>query len=129
MSAWPGKGPTNGGALTAEEPVTMPASPDAVNVAPRAELKKSPEPKPLFDAEPAAWLSNVSVCRSSEFVFTPGPKTIGDFTKLIVCDDGSVSPTITGVSLVPVMVTVIGWETMPPWPASTVAVYVSVSVW
>src|ERR1700722_8268558 len=114
MSAWPGKGPTNGAALTAEEPLTTPASPDPVNEAPRAELKKSPYPEPLFDAKPAVWVSNVSVCRPSEFVFTPGPKTIGVLAKLIVCGDGSVSPTITGVSLVPVMVTVSGWVTMPP---------------
>src|ERR1700730_3693587 len=96
----------NGAAVTEDEPCTMPASPDAVNVASSAVLVKLPWPRPLFHAEPAQRLSKVSVGNSSEFVLTPAPSTIGDLFRMTVSTDGSVSATIVGRSLAPSIVTV-----------------------
>ena len=62
----------NGAVERAPDPLTTPASPDPVNVASRAALKKLPNPSPLFDVDPAVWESNVSVLSPSEFVFVCG---------------------------------------------------------
>ncbi|MNY63825.1 hypothetical protein D3C86_2008420 [compost metagenome] len=39
------------------------------------------------------------------------------------------APSIVGLSLLPVMVTVTSWVAVPPWPSLTVTVMVSVTCW
>src|SRR6185312_3976770 len=78
VSWCPGAGPRYGAAVTEEEPLTIPAFPDAEKSAPSAALWKLPRPAPLFDDEPAVRLSNVSVLRPSELSFTPAASTCGE---------------------------------------------------
>src|SRR5581483_65064 len=115
-----GSGPMNGAAVTPEaDPTTTPAWPEAVNIASRLELVKLPKPVPLFEAKPVASDWNVSVGRPSALSLTPALSTIGDLSRMTVCVVGSLSLVITGTSLAPVMVTVTGVVTMPPWWSST----------
>ena len=54
--------------------------------------------------------------------------------QVLVFRDGTLVAVIamrvmTAASLVPVMVTVMTWVALPPWPSSTVTVMVSVTFW